>query len=143
MPGRAYSGSSPGAGTNIFNGSGMDEPLTSIVVVARDGFDNAPACLERLFEATAMPFRLIYVDGKAPKRTARAIARLVSTHGGVLIRADRYLRPTDARNLGLAEVATRYTLFLDNDVMVNDRWLAGLVRCAEDTGAAYVSRIIC
>ena len=66
----------------------MDTPLVSIVVVAREGFDKAPACLERLFEVTATPFRLIYVDGKAPARIARAVRRLVSRHGGALIRAD-------------------------------------------------------
>ena len=121
----------------------METPLASVVVVARDGFDRAAACLERLFAATAVPFRLVYVDGKAPGRIARAIERLVADNGGVLIRADRYLRPTDARNLGLAEVDTRYTVFLDNDVMVAEGWLAGLVHCAEETGAAYVSPLIC
>jgi len=121
----------------------MDTPLVSVVVVAREGFDKAPACLERLLEATTTPFRLIYVDGKAPARIARAIRRLVSRRGGVLIRADRYLRPTYARTLGLREIETRYTVFLDNDVMVTDGWLGRLVHCAEETGAAYVSPVIC
>lgn len=121
----------------------MDLPLVSVIVVAREGFRQAPACLARLLAATDTRFRLIYVDGNAPARIARRVRRLIERHGGTLIRVDRYLRPTHARNLGLRQVDTRYVVFLDNDVIVTPGWLEGLVQCAEATEAAFVSPIIC
>src|SRR5574342_637715 len=87
--------------------------------------------------------RLVYVDGNAPARIGRRIQRMIRRHGDTLIRTDWYLRPTHARNLGFREVDTRYAVFLDNDVVVTPGWLEALVRCAEETGAAFVSPVIC
>jgi GT2 family glycosyltransferase len=119
------------------------ETLVTVVVVAREGFRRAPSCLRHLLRVTLTPYRLVYVDGGSPRTVSRRLARLVRTHGGVLIRSKRYLRPTRARNLGFQEVGTRYAVFIDNDVTTSPGWLEALVRCAEQTGAAYVSPIIC
>jgi GT2 family glycosyltransferase len=117
--------------------------LASVVVVPREGFRIAPRTLARLLAVTSAPFDLIYVDC-SPRRVASRLKNLVRSHsGGVLLRADRFLRPTTARNLGLARVATPYTVFLDNDVLVTPGWLDALVRCAKETGAAFVSPVIC
>ena len=121
----------------------MTLPLASVVIVPREGFRQAPACLERLFEVTTTPMRLVYVDAGAPRRIARRLEQLIERHGGTLIRAERYVRPTDARNLGFAAVDTRYVVFLDNDVVVTPGWLDALISCADQTGAAFVSPIIC
>ncbi len=121
----------------------MTEPLVSVVVVPREGFRQAPDCLARLLVSTETPFRLVYVDGNAPARIARRVRGLVARHGGTLVRTNRFLRPTHARNLGFQRVDTRYTVFLDNDVRVTAGWLDALVSCAEETGAAFVSPVIC
>jgi GT2 family glycosyltransferase len=121
----------------------MTETVVSVVVVPREGFRQAPARLAQLLDLTDTAFRLVYVDGNAPSRVARRIRYLIRRHGGTLIRTDRYLRPTHARNLGFREVDTRYTVFLDNDVVVTPGWLGALVQCAEETGAAFVSPVIC
>ena len=113
------------------------------MVVPREGFRQAPSCLKRLLEFTDTPFRLIYVDGNSPGRIEREIRRLMRGSGGTLIRTDEFVRPTYARNLAFRQVTTRYTVFLDNDVLVTPAWLESLVQAAEDTGAAYVSPIIC
>lgn len=118
-------------------------PLVSIVCVPREGFRAAPACLERLIEDMVAPFRLIYVDGNAPPVIAQQIRRRVVGSGGTLLRSERYLKPTRARNLGLREVRTPYVVFLDNDVLVTPGWLEALVACAEETNAAFVSPVIC
>jgi GT2 family glycosyltransferase len=114
----------------------------SLVVVARDGFSTAPACLEHLLESTREPFELVYVDGNAPRPVQRRIRQCVRDHGGTLIRADRYLKPTSARNLGLREIHTPLVVFLDNGVRVGAGWLSALVDCAERTGAAFVSPVV-
>ena len=113
-----------------------------MVVVPREGFRPAPSCLRRLLQSTSAPFHLVYVDGGSPRLVSRRLAKLVRTGGGILIRSDRYLRPTHARNLGFREVGTRYVVFLDNDVSITPGWLQALLQCAEETGAAYVSPLI-
>ena len=117
-------------------------PRVTVVVVPREGFRVAPQCLSLLLEQTAEPFELVYVDTGSPKRISAQLRALVATHGGTFFRIDRYLRPTTARNLGLEQVVTPYTVFLDNDVVVTQDWLSPLLDCAEDTGAAFVSPII-
>lgn len=119
-----------------------DLPLVSLVIVAREGFAGSAERLEMLMKATTFPCKLIYVDGGSPFRTYRKLRQVVNRHRGILIKSNRFLRPTQARNLGFREVATRYTVFLDNDVAVTDHWLEQLVACAEDTGADYVSPIV-
>jgi GT2 family glycosyltransferase len=54
------------------------------------------------------------------------------------VRRDHYLTPNQARNAGCAHVATRYVVFVDNDVVVTAGWLEALVECAEATGAVIV-----
>jgi GT2 family glycosyltransferase len=53
------------------------------------------------------------------------------------------LSPNQARNLGFALVDTKYTAFVDNDVIVTPGWLEALVTCAEETGAAVVGPLTC
>jgi glycosyltransferase involved in cell wall biosynthesis len=113
-----------------------------VVVVAREGFAKSPAQLLHLLSETTYPFKLIYVDGRAPYWIARRLRRIVRSHGGTLVRANRYLRPTQARNLGYREADTPYLVFLDNDVLVTKRWLERLVECAEATRADYVSPVV-
>ena len=121
----------------------MTQPLVSVIVVPREGFRQAPARLAELIERTNAPFHLVYVDGNSPPRIARRIRALVARRGGTLVRTHRFLKPTTARNLGLRQADSRYVVFLDNDVTVISGWLDALVRCAEETGAAYVSPVIC
>ena len=119
-------------------------PVVSVVVVPREGFSQAPFCLETLIATTTEPaWRLVYVDGNAPRSVAMQLAAKVRAVDGTLIRANRFLRPTSARILGLAEVTTPYVLFLDNDVIVTPGWLAALLNAAEESRAAYVSPVVC
>lgn len=117
-------------------------PAVSVVVVARDGFARAPAQLLRLLQSTSSPFRLIYVDGGAPHWISRKLQKIVVANNGTLIKSNRFLRPTHARNLGFREVDTPYTVFVDNDVIVADGWLEALVDCAEAVQADYVSPVV-
>jgi GT2 family glycosyltransferase len=43
----------------------------------------------------------------------------------------------------LAQVKTKYLVFVDNDVIVSPGWLEALVQCAEETGAAVVGPLMC
>lgn len=52
------------------------------------------------------------------------------------------MSPNEARNQAMRHVRTEYVCFLDNDTFVDDGWLAGLERCADETGAWLVAAAV-
>jgi GT2 family glycosyltransferase len=110
----------------------------TIVVVPRERFSMGPRAIEHLYANTPPGFSLVCVEGNAPRRIARKLARLAEANGFELVRTDRFLSPNQARNLGLSRASTRYVVFIDNDCFVEPGWLDALVACAEDTGAWVV-----
>jgi hypothetical protein len=62
----------------------------------------------------------------------------VQQKGLRLLSVDDYLSPNQARNVAWREVRTKYTVFLENDMLVTPGWLDALVQCAEETGAWIV-----
>lgn len=119
------------------------DPLATVAVVQRDRFSPTRAALERLYEVTEPPFKLIYVDGGSPQRVRAYLEEQARRRGFQLLRRELYLSPNEARNLALRHVDTRYVVFLDNDVLVTPGWLEALVRCAEETGAWTVGPLYC
>ncbi len=121
----------------------MKDPQVTIVVVPRERFSLAARSLQRIYAQSDVPFRLVYVDGCSPSRVRRYLERQAEERGFELIRTDHYLSPNQARNLGLRHVKSEYVVFIDNDVVVAPGWLAPLVQCAAETGAAVVSPLNC
>jgi GT2 family glycosyltransferase len=121
----------------------MTNPDTTIVVVPRERFSYTRASLEAIYQHTDQPFRLVYVDGGSPARVRRYLEGQAREKRFELVRSEGYLAPNRARNLARPRVRTRYAVFIDNDVVVSPGWLPPLVRCAEETGAAAVSPVIC
>ncbi|MBW4645949.1 MAG: glycosyltransferase [Goleter apudmare HA4340-LM2] len=115
----------------------------TIVATPRERFSYARASLESIFQYTQIPFQLIYVDGNSPLQVRQYLEAKAQEKGFSLIRTDYYLSPNRARNLGLAEVNTKYVVFVDNDVIVSPGWLESLIRCAEETGATVVGPLMC
>ncbi len=117
----------------------MTEPDVTVVVVPRERFSLARRALECLLSETTCPFKLVYVDGASPLAVRGYLEAQARSRGFRLLRSEHHLSPTEARNLGLREVAgTRYVVFIDNDVLVRAGWLEALVGCAEETGAWLV-----
>jgi GT2 family glycosyltransferase len=116
----------------------MQSPAVTIVVVPRDHFSDTRESLESIYAHSDTDFELIYVDGNSPPAIARYLHEQSLARGFRLVRAEHYLSPNQARNLGASYVDTRYTVFIDNDVVVASNWLEPLVRCADETGASIV-----
>ncbi|MES1021717.1 glycosyltransferase [Gloeocapsa sp. BRSZ] len=121
----------------------MVEPQVTIVVAPRERFSYTRESLESIYEHTQTPFKLVYVDGGSPSRIKSYLEAQAREKNFQLIRTEYYLSPNHARNLGLAEVNTKYVVFIDNDVVVTPGWLQKLVECAETTNATIVSPLIC
>lgn len=121
----------------------MADPQVTIVVSPRERFSFTRESLESIYEHTEFPFELVYVDGGSPPQTRRYLETQAREKEFQLIRTDYYLSPNQARNLGLAQVNTRYVVFIDNDVVVTPGWLKPLVACAEETGATIVGPLTC
>ena len=115
-----------------------DEPLVTIVVVTRERFSLIERCLASIAANTSAPYRLVSVVGGAPAYAEAFLRKTSAEYGYELILHDEPLSPPAARNLGLARAATRYVVFLENDVVVAPGWLEALVACAEETGADVV-----
>jgi len=115
----------------------------TIVVVPWQHYGETAGTLESIYAFTGAPVRLVYVDGNSPPDVQRYLQQQAQRRGFTLIRSDRYLTSSEARNLALAHVQTKYVAFLDNGAFVTQGWLEKLVRCAEETGAWVVEPLYC
>jgi GT2 family glycosyltransferase len=121
----------------------MNDIQVTIVVSPRERFSYTRQSLESIYQNTEIPFKLIYVDGNSPPQIKLYLREQAIANNFQLIRTDHYLIPNRARNLALAQVDTKYVVFVDNDVIVSPGWLSALIRCAEETGATVVGPLMC
>ena len=121
----------------------MTWPSVTIVVTARDRFDYSIPSLESIYQHTTVPFDLVYVAGKFPPSVRAELERLSKSKPFTLIQKDHYLMPQSARNIGARLATGKYVVFIENDCVVTPGWLESLLTCAEETGAAAVSPIVC
>lgn len=121
----------------------MIDPQVTIVVSPRERFSYTRESLESIYEHTKIPFKLVYVDGNSPTQVQQYLEAKSQEKGFQLIRTDYYLFPNRARNLGLAQVDTKYVVFVDNDVIVSPDWLEALINCGEETEATVVGPLVC
>ncbi len=119
------------------------EPIVTLVVTPREKWSVCRRSLDSILEHTAKPYRMIWVDGGSPEPVRREVAAEAARHGFEVVRTPHYLTPNEARLIGLGRVRSRYVVFIDNDVIVSPGWLEPLIDCAETTGAAVVSPVIC
>ncbi len=115
-----------------------ETPEVTIVVTPRERFGLSRAALESIYTHTTIPFRLVYVDGRSPRRIAKYLEEAAERYGFELVSSPTHLSPNQARNLGMASVDTPYVAFVDNDLIVTDGWLANLLECAKSTEAALI-----
>ncbi|MBV6624754.1 MAG: glycosyltransferase [Rivularia sp. (in: Bacteria)] len=120
----------------------MSEPQVTIIVSPRERFSYTRESLESIYENTQVPFKLIYVDGNSPKNIREYLQNQAQEKDFQLIRTDYYLTPNRARNIGLAQVDTKYVAFVDNDIIPAAGWLKALIDCSEDTEATIVGPLM-
>lgn len=120
----------------------LPETQVTIIVSPRERFEMAIGSLQDCLDTADLPFRMVYVDGGAPKSIAAKLKRLIESAGHIYLRFDGYITPNHARNAGLPFVDTEYAVFIDNDIAFQPGWLSAMVRCADETGAGLVTPTI-
>jgi len=115
----------------------------TIVVTQWQHFSETQSALEALYAFTPQPFRLVYVDGNSPPAVRRYLEEQAQERSFTLLRTERYLTSSEARNLALPYVQTKYAAFLDNSAFVTNGWLEAMVTCANETGAWVVEPLYC
>jgi glycosyltransferase involved in cell wall biosynthesis len=118
-------------------------PRVTIVVVPRERFGVAQRSLESIYATAGIPFELIYIDARSPRKISEWLKAESADKGFRVIHLDRFVNPNEARNIGLAASSTEYVVFSDNDIICADGWLSAAVRCADETGADVVQPLIC
>ena len=114
-----------------------------IVVVPRDRFSVFPQCFEALYANTNVPFRVVVVAGGADGATREHLHQLQrQKHNMTVMVMDRLLTQDDARKIALREVNERFCVLLENDTIVHKNWLAPLLECMREEGAAVVMPLI-
>jgi glycosyltransferase involved in cell wall biosynthesis len=120
----------------------MSVARTTIIVSPREQFCVARRSLDSIYDHTETPFDLVYVDAGSPRELRRWLDRESVARGFRLLRSSSFLTPNEARNWALEHVQTELIAFVDNDLLVTPGWLAGLIECADATGATAVGPLI-
>jgi GT2 family glycosyltransferase len=104
--------------------------LTSVIVVACGEGRRLERCLEAL-ERTREPehpLEILVVDNGCSQATRASLEQRPDL---VVLRNERNLGAPAARNQALARARGEWIVFLDDDVVVTERWLSGLLWHAE------------
>lgn len=108
----------------------------TIGLIPRERFSVAALALERVLKHTELDYQLIVVDPSMPERYRARLETL--THGRPNVRyihVDRNLLPNESRSLIAEASQTELTCFLENDSLVHEGWLTGLIAALEETNA--------
>ncbi|MFL5886402.1 MAG: glycosyltransferase family 2 protein [Thermoleophilaceae bacterium] len=99
-------------------------PQVSVVVATRDRPSRLAALLSSLSSQTLRDFEVVVVDDGSMKAVASV------PEGMRLIRQDRSLGPSAARNLGWRAATAPFVAFTDDDCVASPSWLEALLAAA-------------
>lgn len=98
-------------------------PLTSVVMLTRNGLDMTRRCVESVLRHTAEPLEWIVVDNGSTDGTLEFWKSMAHVR---LIVNEENKGFAAGTNQGMAEATGDYILLLNNDTIVTPNWLSGL-----------------
>ncbi|MFH1624466.1 MAG: glycosyltransferase, partial [Pseudomonadota bacterium] len=117
------------------NKSKNREKMTSVIIPTYNELEYTKRCLESLKRFTKGRYELIFVDNGSTDGTVEYLRSVISnpspTIGYKLICNTENLGFARGCNQGIEAASGDYVLLLNNDVIVTERWLEGMIRCAE------------
>jgi len=112
--------------------------MTAVTIgfIPRERFSVAAQALQRLFDVTDTPFKLIVVDCNIPDKYRQQMDDVLKGRDNVMtIRTDHHLLPNQSRNLVIRENRDDFLCLLENDVLVEEGWLTRLIQACEQQPA--------
>jgi len=116
--------------------------LASIIILCCNQLDYTRQCLESVLKFTRHPYELILVDNGSTDGTGEYLEEFRSTQQSPLtlsrieiIRNETNLGYPAGCNQAMAQSRGRYLVFLNNDTIVTEGWLDGLVAWTLQDGA--------
>ena len=112
--------------------------FTSIVILTFNELKYTRECIESIKKHTPEPHEVILIDNASTDGTVKWLRRLVKENANYrLIENEKNLGFAKGCNQGIEAASGEYILLLNNDVVVTDNWLSGLLECLNsgpDTG---------
>jgi len=112
--------------------------LTSIVILTLNQLEYTKKCVKSLRKHTPEPHEIIFVDNGSTDGTVKWLEKLAKENENTGVIQNRSnLGFAKGCNQGIAASRGEYILLLNNDVIVTDNWLSGMIEClnsASNTG---------
>jgi len=115
----------------------------SVVVCTRNRADSVEACLSSILRNTSPGLELVVVDNAPTDDSTLQVVQAIAERDA-RVRYAREDQPglSRARNRGLAEARGRYIAYTDDDVIVDDRWVTGLLRAFVEARVGCVTGLV-
>jgi GT2 family glycosyltransferase/MoaA/NifB/PqqE/SkfB family radical SAM enzyme/Flp pilus assembly protein TadD/glycosyltransferase involved in cell wall biosynthesis len=111
-----------------------ERDLTSIVILTFNELDYSKNCVESIRRHTPEPHEIIFVDNGSKDGTIKWLRELVKENPGYrLIENGKNLGFAKGCNQGIEAATGNDILLLNNDTVVTDRWLSGMLECLKST----------
>jgi GT2 family glycosyltransferase/glycosyltransferase involved in cell wall biosynthesis/Flp pilus assembly protein TadD/predicted O-methyltransferase YrrM len=112
--------------------------LVSIVILTFNELKYTKECIESIKRHTPEPHEVIIVDNASTDGTVKWLKKIVQeTPNCRLLENKKNLGFAKGCNQGIEKSSGEYVLLLNNDVVVTDNWLSGMLECLNtvpDTG---------
>jgi GT2 family glycosyltransferase/2-polyprenyl-3-methyl-5-hydroxy-6-metoxy-1,4-benzoquinol methylase len=100
------------------------EPVASIIILTYNKSSYSYQCLQSILKFSTVPYELILVDNGSTDNTSELLERI---DNAVLIKSKNNLGFIKGCNEGATKASGKYLVFLNNDTVVTDNWLSGLI----------------
>lgn len=104
--------------------------LVSIVILTFNELKYTRECVESIRKHTPEPHEIIFVDNGSADGTAKWLQKIVRENPNYrMIRNKKNLGFSAGCNQGIEAASGEYILLLNNDVVVTEKWLSGMLEC--------------
>jgi GT2 family glycosyltransferase len=123
----------------------MGEPTASVIICVYNHGRQAQDCLHSLLAMERQDFEIVLVDDASTDDTPDRLAAFREAHPDraiTIVRNQRNLGVSGARNVGLRAAQGRYAFFTDSDCIVSRRWLGTMIAALEESSADAVAGLV-
>jgi GT2 family glycosyltransferase/Flp pilus assembly protein TadD len=112
--------------------------LTCIIILTHNRLDHTKECVKSIRKYTPEPYDIIFVDNGSTDGTVKWLQGQVTENSNYHLIENKYNAGLiKGRNKGIEASRGEFILLLDNDVIVSEGWLSGMLEClncAPDAG---------